>query len=70
MLPRHWDLKLVDLNVEDLKETDLRWSDFVMISAMIVHKESVTEIIRRCKCAWQSDHRWRTLVYDGARKFS
>lgn len=51
MLPRDWDLKLVDLNVEELEEEDLRRSDFVMLSAMIVHKESVIEIIERCERA-------------------
>lgn len=49
MLPREWELKLVDLNVERLKDSDLRWADYVMISAMIVHKPSVNEIIARCQ---------------------
>jgi radical SAM superfamily enzyme YgiQ (UPF0313 family) len=48
MLPRDWELKLVDLNVERLKEADLRWADYVMLSAMIVHKPSAQEIIGRC----------------------
>lgn len=49
MLPRDWDIKLVDLNVERLKDSDLHWADYVMISAMIVHKSSVREIVARCK---------------------
>lgn len=48
MLPRDWELKLVDLNVERLKDSDLRWADYVMVSAMIVHKHSVNEIVARC----------------------
>ena len=48
MLPVDWQLKLVDLNVERLKDADLRWADYVMISAMIVHKASVNEIVARC----------------------
>jgi radical SAM superfamily enzyme YgiQ (UPF0313 family) len=48
MLPRDWQLKLVDLNVERLKDSDLGWADYVMLSAMIVHKESVREIVARC----------------------
>jgi radical SAM superfamily enzyme YgiQ (UPF0313 family) len=48
MLPRDWQIKLVDLNVERLKDSDLRWADYVMLSAMIVHKESVNEIVARC----------------------
>ena len=48
MLPDDWQLKLVDLNVERLKESDLLWADYVMISAMIVHRASVNEIVDRC----------------------
>jgi radical SAM superfamily enzyme YgiQ (UPF0313 family) len=48
MLPSDWHLKLVDTNVDRLKNQDLRWADYVMISAMIVHKESVHEIVERC----------------------
>ncbi len=48
MLPPDWEIKLIDLNVERLKESDLRWADYVMISAMIVHKASVNEIVARC----------------------
>jgi radical SAM superfamily enzyme YgiQ (UPF0313 family) len=49
MLPGDWELRLVDTNVERLKDDDLRWADYVMISAMIVHKESVNEIVGRCR---------------------
>jgi len=48
MLPPEWSIKLVDLNVERLRESDLRWADYVMISAMIVQKPSVNEVIARC----------------------
>jgi radical SAM superfamily enzyme YgiQ (UPF0313 family) len=48
MLPRTWELKLVDLNVEELEDADLRWADYVLLSAMIVHQDSVREVVRRC----------------------
>ena len=48
MLPSDWQLKLVDLNVERLTDSDLRWADYVMLSAMIVHKQSVQGIVARC----------------------
>jgi radical SAM superfamily enzyme YgiQ (UPF0313 family) len=48
MLPPEWQLKLVDMNVEKLKEQDLRWADYVMLGAMIVQKDSVREIVARC----------------------
>src|SRR5512142_2849070 len=48
MLPRDWDLRLVDQNVERLKDEQLRWADYVLISAMIVHTQSVCEVAARC----------------------
>lgn len=48
MLPPEWELKLVDLNVERLDDDALRWADYVFLSAMIVHQESVRDIARRC----------------------
>jgi radical SAM superfamily enzyme YgiQ (UPF0313 family) len=48
MLPPDWELKLVDLNVERLKDSDLRWADYVMVGAMLVQKESVREVAARC----------------------
>lgn len=49
MLPRGWDLRVVDLNVRRLRAADLEWADWVLLSAMIVHRESVREIARRCR---------------------
>ncbi len=49
MLPRDWELALVDLNVERLDDARLRWADYVLLSAMIVHQESVRDIARRCR---------------------
>ena len=49
MLPADWQLKLVDLNVTRLTDDDLRWADYVMLSAMIVHKASVPDIVNRCR---------------------
>lgn len=48
-LPKEWEKKLIDLNVETLKEEDVKWADFIFISAMIVQKESVKELIGAAK---------------------
>lgn len=48
MLPRHWQLRCVDLNVERLRDEHLRAADYVLISAMIVHEESVRSVVARC----------------------
>ena len=49
MLPRDWELRLVDMNVEKLDDGDLAWADFVMVSAMSVQKRSVLDILHRCR---------------------
>ncbi|NLS94042.1 MAG: DUF4070 domain-containing protein [Planctomycetaceae bacterium] len=49
LLPADWELRLVDENVNRLTDDDLRWADYVMLSAMIVHKASVSGIVDRCR---------------------
>jgi len=51
MLPEAWEKRLVDMNVEALDDDDLRWADLVFLSAMSVQKESVKEVIARCRAA-------------------
>ncbi|MGD9548646.1 MAG: B12-binding domain-containing radical SAM protein [Candidatus Krumholzibacteriia bacterium] len=51
MLPRDWSCRLVDLNAGKLKDEDIHWADYVLISAMIVHREGVMEIAGRCRTA-------------------
>lgn len=48
MLPMTWQKKLVDLNIMTLQSSDIKWADFVFISAMYVQKESVNKIIEVC----------------------
>jgi radical SAM superfamily enzyme YgiQ (UPF0313 family) len=49
LLPERWRKKLVDMNVTSLKDRDLKWADLVFISAISVQKDSVKNIISRCK---------------------
>ncbi len=48
MLPKEWERRLVDMNVSILTEDELKWADYVFISAMVVQKKSAKEVIRRC----------------------
>jgi radical SAM superfamily enzyme YgiQ (UPF0313 family) len=49
LLPDEWELRLIDMNVECLNDADIRSADLVFISAMSVQKESVKDVISRCK---------------------
>lgn len=49
MLPETWQKKLTDLNVSSLNQEDMQWADYVFISAMYIHKESVNKIIKECQ---------------------
>jgi len=49
MLSSEWEKKLVDMNVTTLTDEDLKWADYVFISAMAVQKDSVKEVISRCR---------------------
>ncbi len=43
------ELKLVDMNVTQITDSDILWADYVFISAMITQKESTKKLIRKCK---------------------
>jgi len=49
LLPKHWQKRMVDLNVQRLKDADLDWADVVFFSAMIVQGPSTKELIARAK---------------------
>ena len=51
MLPREWQLRLVDTNVMPLEDRDLEWADWVFLSGMIVHREAARAIAGRCAAA-------------------
>ncbi len=48
LLPADWQLRLIDSNVQALSDEDLLWADWVLLSGMIVHRQSAHEIARRC----------------------
>jgi radical SAM superfamily enzyme YgiQ (UPF0313 family) len=49
LLPGDWKKRLVDTNVERLRDRDLAWADVVLLSSMHIQRESLAAIIERCR---------------------
>jgi len=49
MLPEGWEKKLVDMNATPVTDKDIKWADYVFISAMVVQRASAREVITRCR---------------------
>ena len=49
LLPQSWERRLVDLNVQKLKSSDIEWADMVFATAMLVQKESLRDVVRQAK---------------------
>ncbi len=49
LLPKTWQKRLVDINVRAVTDADLEWADVVLVSAMLVQKESMLEVLARCR---------------------
>jgi len=47
LLPRSWELRLVDTNVRRLRDRDLRWANVVLVGGMLAQLDSIQEITRR-----------------------
>ena len=49
LLPREWELRLVDRNVEPLQDAMLAWADIVLIGAMLPQQRDCLDLIRRAR---------------------
>jgi len=45
MLPKHWDIRLVNRNTEPLTDADLDWADLVMIVGMLNQQPDALDLI-------------------------
>ena len=48
MMPKDWDIRVVDMNVEPLDDKLIDWADTVFIGAMLIQKDSVLEVVEKC----------------------
>ena len=69
MLPRDWNLRLVDLNVSALTDDQICEADYVFLSGMIVHKQSAHEIAARCAALGKAVVAGGPLFTTGHREF-
>ena len=51
MFPPEYELRVVDMNVGPLEDSDLEWADMVFTSTMIVQRVSLKTVIERCNRA-------------------
>ena len=51
MFPPQYALRVVDMNVTPLEDSDLEWADMVFTSTMIVQRFSLQTVIERCNQA-------------------
>jgi radical SAM superfamily enzyme YgiQ (UPF0313 family) len=49
LLPRSWELRVVDLQVDPLCDEDLLWADAVLVSGMLVQADSMREVVSRAR---------------------
>jgi radical SAM superfamily enzyme YgiQ (UPF0313 family) len=49
MLPDEYNKRLLDVNVDALCDGDLAWADIAFIGAMAIQRDSVKQIIARCR---------------------
>jgi radical SAM superfamily enzyme YgiQ (UPF0313 family) len=49
LLPQDWDFRLVDCNLRPVTEDDWAWADIVLMSGMIVQRQSFLDTIKAAK---------------------
>jgi radical SAM superfamily enzyme YgiQ (UPF0313 family) len=49
LLPGDWKKKLIDMATTKLRDRDIRWADYVFVSAMLIQRKSADQVIQRCQ---------------------
>jgi radical SAM superfamily enzyme YgiQ (UPF0313 family) len=49
MLPPEWNKKLVDMNVQELRDEELLQADYVFLTGMSIQESSVRQVLTRCR---------------------
>ncbi len=48
MLPKEWEKRFIDLNVEKLNDRDIIWADYVFVTGMDIQRDSFIRVVKRC----------------------
>ncbi len=59
LLPKDWEIRLVDLAAQPRSDLDWNWPDMVMISGMLIQRDNLVELIKEAKS------RGKTVVVGG-----
>jgi len=49
LIPKSYERRLVDLEIESLKTSQIDWADMVFITGMLAQKKSLHEVVERCR---------------------
>jgi hypothetical protein len=49
LLPKSWNVRLVNRNTEELAESDLAWADMVMTGGMLFQQADTLDLIEMCR---------------------
>jgi radical SAM superfamily enzyme YgiQ (UPF0313 family) len=49
LLPENYEVKLIDMNVQKLKDNDIKAADMIFLSAMNIQQVSFEKVVTRCK---------------------
>jgi len=49
LLPGEWERRLVDMNIQPLKQAEIDWANMVFVSAMLSQKDALERVVARCK---------------------
>ena len=49
ILPEDWKTKLVDMTTTRLRDRDIKWADYVFVTAMHIQRKSADQVIERCQ---------------------
>ena len=50
-MPDHWELRIIDENVDPVTDEDLGWADYVFLSGMYPHKDALCRLAQRASDA-------------------